>query len=448
MKFRNHLFCLAALVWLQAAADAQTLSLREAIDRALGQSPQAAIAKADTDAAAAAQRQARTWLLPQVSFIEDISRGNDPVYVFGERLRERQFTQANFALNALNRPQPIGNFSTRLSGQWMAFDSWKTEKEIHRADLFAKGAGEAAKAADQQIVMRVVAAYQSVLFAQRTLEVAEHEQQTAEALRNDAAAHVKAGLAVDSDRMAAEVNVAARKQELISARGALEIAWAELGAAMGASDLQPTELKPIEAKGYPDSTLADEQALALKARADLAAMGSARDAQNVAVSAARSDFGPRIAAYGNWEEDRGALTSSGGNNWVAGVQISLDLMPFAKREQLKREAAARTRAEAQLKQAELDVRLQVSRAHIARNTAGQSLTTAHAAMGQATESLRIVKNRYGAGLGTITDLFRAEDAEREAQSNYWKAVYGNAMAYAQLLYAEGALSPATAEELE
>ncbi len=448
MRSKYYLIHIVAFAALQAVAGAQTLTLREAIDRALGQSPQATIAKADTDAASAAQKQARTGLLPQLSFIEDISRGNDPVYVFGERLRERQFTQANFALNALNRPSPIGNFSTRFSGQWMAFDSWKTEKEIHRTDLFAKSAGEAAKASDQQIVMRVVAAYQSVLFAQRTLEVAVHEQQTAEALVNDAAAHVKAGLAVDSDRMAAEVNAAARKQELIAARGALEIAWAELGAAMGASDLQPTELKPIEAKGFPESTLADEQALALKARSDLAAMGSARDAQIVAVSSARSDFGPRIAAYGNWEEDRGSLTSSGGNNWVAGVQISLDLMPFAKREQLKRESAARTRAEAQVKQAELDVRLQVNRAHIARKTAGQSLATAHAAMEQATESLRIVKNRYGAGLATITDLFRAEDAEREAQSNYWKAVYGNAMAYAQLLYAEGALSPATAEELE
>ena len=69
-------------------------------------------------------------------------------------------------------------------------------------------------------------------------------------------------------------------------------------------------------------------------------------------------------------------------------------------------------------------------------------------MDQAAESLRIVRNRYDAGLATITDLLRAEDAERQSQSNYWHAVYGNAMAYAQLLYAEGTLTPDAAEELQ
>jgi outer membrane protein TolC len=69
-------------------------------------------------------------------------------------------------------------------------------------------------------------------------------------------------------------------------------------------------------------------------------------------------------------------------------------------------------------------------------------------MDQSAESLRILKNRYSAGLATITDLLRAEDAERQSQSNYWHAVYGNAMAYSELLYATGNLTPDAAEELQ
>ena len=450
MKLReiNVLWMVASFAMSAACAQAPPLTLRQAIDRALGKNPQAAIAQADANLATAAARQARTQLLPQLNFTEDISRGDDPVYVFGERLRERQFTQADFALNSLNRPLPIGNFSTRFSGSWIAFDSWKTEKEIHRADLFRQGTAAAGKGADQQIVLRVVSAYQSVLYAQRTEEVAEHEQQTADALLKEVTEHVSAGLAVDSDRMAAEVNAASRKQELIAARGELEMAWAELGATMGVPDLQPTVLQPIEPHTFPESPLADELALATKSRSDLIALGKALDAQSEAVSGARSDFGPRVSAYGNWEEDRGSLTSSGGNNWVAGVQISLDLLPLGKREQLAREAAARTRAEAQLTQAQIDMRLQVNRAHIERQTAQLSVETAKAALDQAAEDLRIVSNRYKAGLATITDLLRAEDAQRQVQQSYWKAVYSNAMAYAQLLYAEGVLSPEAAEELE
>jgi outer membrane protein TolC len=431
-----------------AAGAQEPLTLRQAINEALGQSPEAAIARAGNLDANLAAGMARTQLLPQLGFTEDISLGNDPVYAFGTRLRQTQFTQADFALNALNFPQPIGNFSTRFSGQWVAFDSFKTQKEIHRADLFKESASSSAKAVDQQIVFHVVAAYQQVLYAQRQIDVAQHEQETAAALLNSVDEHVKAGLAVESDRMSAQVNGSARKEELIAAQGDLELAWAALREAMGAPDLKPTELKPIEPHTFPQGALDEEMAKAAKTRPDLTALGQAQSAQASAVGAAKSDFGPRVSAYGNWEEDRTSFAGSGGNNWVAGVQISVDILPIGKRTQLARESAAKQKIDAQVAATQQHLRLEVSQAHIHRQTAALQLETARAAMDQAAESLRILKNRYGAGLATITDLLRAEDAERQSQSNYWHAVYGNAMAYSELLYATGILTPDAAEELQ
>ncbi len=189
-------------------------------------------------------------------------------------------------------------------------------------------------------------------------------------------------------------------------------------------------------------------ATAAKTRPDLRSLGEAQSAQVSAVGAAKSEFGPRVSAYGNWEEDRTSFAGSGGNNWVAGVQISVDILPLGKRAQLARESAAKQRIDAQVAAAEQHVRMEVSRAHIHRQTAELQLETAQAAMDESAESLRILKNRYGAGLATITDLLRAEDAERQSQSNYWHAVYGNAMAYAELLYATGTLTPDAAEELQ
>ncbi|MGO8935514.1 MAG: TolC family protein [Terracidiphilus sp.] len=183
------------------AAAQEPLTLRQAINEALGQSPEAAIARADNLEAKSAATMARTQLLPQLNFTEDMSRGNDPVYAFGTRLRQRQFAQADFALNALNFPQPIGNFSTRFSGSWMGFDSFKTQREIRRADFFKESASSSAKATDQQIVYRVVGAYQQVLYAEREIDVAQHEQETAAALLSSVDERVKAGLAVESDRM-------------------------------------------------------------------------------------------------------------------------------------------------------------------------------------------------------------------------------------------------------
>jgi outer membrane protein TolC len=424
------------------------LTLGEAIREALGESPAAAIASAGNQEAKAGAAQARTQLLPKLNFTEDISRGDDPVYAFGTRLRQRQFTQADFALNALNTPQPIGNFATRFSGSWTAFDSFKTQRQIHSADLLRKSAASSAKAVNQRIVLEVVQAYQAVLYAQRQIAVAEQEQESAAALLTSADQHVKAGLAVESDRMSADVNVAARKEELIAAQGELEIAWAELREAMGAPDLKATALEPIEPHTFPSLPLEEALATAARTRPDLASLTEAQSAQASALGAAKSEFGPQVSAYGNWEEDRTSFAGPGGNNWVAGVQISVDLLPLGKRAQLARERAAKAKIDAQRTASEQHVRLEVSQAYIHRQTAELSLETAGAAMDQSAESLRILKNRYGAGLSTVTDLLRAEDAERQSQTSYWHAVYGNAVAYAELLYATGTLTPDQAEDLQ
>jgi outer membrane protein TolC len=441
------LFLLFSIAELVVGAQ-EPLTLRQAIDVALGKGPQAAIAHADNLEAKSAASLARAQLLPQFRFTEDISRGDDPVFAFGTRLRQRQFSQADFALNALNSPQPIGNFSTRFSGQWVAFDSFKTQKEIHRADLLMESVSSSVDAVNQQIVFRVVGAYQQVLYAQRTIAVAEHEQETAEALLTSVEEHVKAGLAVQSDQMLAQVNAAARKDELIAAEGDLELAWASLREAMGSPEFKATSLRPIEPHSFPQGVLEKEIATAAKMRPDLTALGQAQSAQASAVGAAKSDFGPRVSAYGNWEDDRTSFGGSGGNNWVAGMQVSVDILPIGKRAQLASESAAKQKIDAQVVAAEQHLRLEVSQAHIRHQTAALQLDTAQAAVNESAESLRIVKSRYTAGLATITDLLRAEDAERQSQSNYWHAVYANAMAYSELLYATGTLSPDVAEELQ
>ncbi len=432
-------------VWVRAQ---EPLTLREAIQAALKQSPDIDAARADLQNARASVSLARTQFLPQVNFTEDMSRGNDPVYVFGTRLRQQSFTQADFALSELNTPDTIGNFATRISGGWLLFDSLRTQKSVHGAALMQKSVASSAKAVDQKIVFEVVQAYQGILYAERRVEIAQREFETAEALLSSADDHVKAGLAVESDRMSAQVSVAERKQGLIEAQGDLELAWAQLSVAMGTPELKASTLGPIELKNFAESSLDQELETASRYRQDLQALGEAQSAQAETESAARLSFGPRVNAYGNWEDDRQTLGGQGGDNWVAGVRIDVDILPFSKRAQLEREKAVRARVDAQVASYRQKVRFQVTQAHVQRETAQLSLETARTAIDQATESLRILKNRYEAGLATITDLLRAEDAEREAQINYWHAVYGNTMAYAQLLFATGMLTPDAAEELQ
>jgi outer membrane protein TolC len=441
----------AFFVLLAAAAPGlaqQPLTLRQAIDQALGQSPQTAVAHADEKAASAQASMARTALLPQLQFTEDLSRGNDPVYAFGTKLRQQRFAQSDFSLNSLNRPTPTGDFVTRFKGSWQLFDGLATEKRIRGAKLAEQSATSMSSAVQQAVVLQVVQAYEAVLYAQREVEIARHEVATAQALLRDAQSHVKAGLAVDSDSLAAQVNLAARQQDEIAAEGNVETAWAQLETAMGATTMARPELAPLQAKSYPGGALTDDIAEALKARPDLKALRLQIEAQQKAVGAARGEFLPKIDAYGNWETDRTTFAGDGGNNWVAGVQLNFDLLPLGKRAKLRQEQAAQAKIEAEKRSQELQIRLAVERAYTGHETAERMVTTAQAAMQQSAEALRILRNRYDAGLTTMTDLLRAEDAQRTSQNNYWRAAWGNTVAYAELLYTTGQLTPESAEKLQ
>ncbi|MGZ4822062.1 MAG: TolC family protein, partial [Terriglobales bacterium] len=151
-------------------------------------------------------------------------------------------------------------------------------------------------------------------------------------------------------------------------------------------------------------------------------------------------YGPRLNAIADWETDNPRLGGAGGNNWLAGVEIQLDLFDGgAKRARLQREHAVKDRVDALHDAAVSSIRLEVRKAYLDLDAARQQLQVAHAAVEQAQESLRIGQNRYEAGLSTITDLLRVQDASVRAQTDYAQAIYRLRTSYANLELATGTL---------
>ena len=98
------------------------------------------------------------------------------------------------------------------------------------------------------------------------------------------------------------------------------------------------------------------------------------------------------------------------------------------------------RAQAGEESAKSVVRVEVSRAYYDLQSAEQMVGVAKNAMAQAAEGLRILQNRYEAGLAPMTDVLRAEDADRQSQAGYWRALYRSAVSYASLRLATGTLN--------
>ena len=437
-------FCL----WLAPGLSAQQtstsspLSLQQAVRIALEKNPERKIAPADIKAASADARQAKSLLLPRVDFSETIMSGNDPVYVFGSKLRQQRFTSNDFALNVLNTPTPFSNFGTRFGGRWNLFDSFASWHRIAAADHMSNAASHQLERADQEIVFRVVEAYYRVLLAQKQTQVAEQSIQTAQAILDRSRNRYESGVVVESDYLTAQVRLASRKQESIRAHNALALARAQLGVTLGlsaAGEFEPTEV--LAERNLPAVSLAATEKTAVELRPDLKRVNAEELAQQQNVSIAKSAFGPRVTGFADWELDNPNFSGGGGNNWMAGVQIQIDLFQGgAKRAQLAHEKAVQEKVAAAKQMAIDAVRLDVRRSYYELDAAHQQVEVARASIADSQESLRINQNRYDSGLSTITDVLTAEENARRTQTDYWDALCRYYTSYANLELARGTLN--------
>ena len=436
------LFLPAAAI-TQETHGASPLTLQQAVSIALEKNPQRRAALADTKAAAANVQEARSFLLPHVMFSETGTRGNDPVYVFGSKLRQQRFTTTDFALNVLNTPTPLNNFSTRFGGTWNLFDSFASWHSVTRAEHGKEAATHQLERADQEIVFGVVNSYYGVLLAKKQLEVAQQAVKTAEAIFERSKSRFESGVAVESDLLNAQVRLAARKQELIRAQNNVSLGRAELAKAMGIST--EIALEPIESlaeRALPTTPVEQLEKQAMEMRPDLKSIRSEEAAQRQSVAIAKSSFGPRVNAFADWEADNPTFASGGGgNNWIAGFEVQLDLFQGgAKRAELQRQRALQDKVAA-LKDAASDaIRLEVRRAYYDLDAARQQVEVSKAAIAQAQESLRITQNRYESGFAPITDLLSAEEAASRTQADYWQALYRYHTGYVNLELAAGTLN--------
>lgn len=435
----NLVFLLALLTPFVAAQE--PLTLARAVSIALEKNPIRKMAMADVQIANAGTSQAKSAFMPHAGFTETATLGNDPVYAFGTKLRQGRFTAADFALSALNYPNSISNFSSRFGGQWNVFDTFASTYQLRRARAMQEAAERQLTRTDQELLFKVVDSYYSLLFAKRQVTVAEQTLKTAQALVDASTSRVEAGTAVDADALSAKVNSASRQEELIRARSALEMARTQLETALGvrlSPGQQPADM--LKEQTLPAAALDETEARALKMRPDLQAVSSQIAAQQNSVKAAKAAFGPRLDVFGSWQADNPALFTGGNNNWMTGAELRIDLFAHEKRAQLSVEKATLSRAEAARESAENNIRLDVRRAYFEHDANRQMLEVARATVAQAEESLRITRDRYETGLVTITDLLRAEDADRSSRTNYWNSVYRYLTSYAALELASGDLS--------
>jgi outer membrane protein len=427
----------------QAVSPSEKLTLPEAVGLALKNNPTVQAADAYDEAVRQGIAVAKAGRYPHLDFSESFMRGNNPVYVFGSLLTQRQFTARNFDLALLNVPPPLDNFRTQFSASMPLYDFGRTSRQIRDARLEAQGAGQARRRTQQEVIFNVIQAYQNELLARESVKVAQAAVDMTKSDLARAQARQEQGLGVPSDVLSAQVQLAQAQEDLIRARNAVQLARAALNVAMGLPEDAPTDIEGgLGEIKFEVDDLAERQQRALSTRPDYlqADLGKQRAANGV--RSARAEFLPKLEMFSSWEQDNQTFLSRGGNNWTVGASLNFKIFDGgANRARLAQSHAQQRRAEALQAQMASAVRLQVREAFLNLKAASERVEVSREAAAQAEESLRIIQNRYEAGLTTITDLLRAETAHTSARKNFLNAIFDYRVGFAALELATGELGP-------
>ena len=406
---------LSALVPAAAARAQSPLTLEAAVERALSQNPRIRAAEAAARASTHRLTQARAGYWPRIDLSESWQRGNHPVFVFSSLLAQRRFTAADFALDALNHPDPAANFRTAFTIDGPLFDgAVRSRVAAARIDHGIAVAGQ--EVAGHELAATVTSAFARVLAAAAARRSSEAAAATARADRDLAANRRDAGLVTDADVLQLDLHVTRAREGTIRAELEERVAREQLNALMADPlDTVWTLEPPTSRLPMKTDDLAALEAEGLANRPDLKIAVLQERLAATARSAARSAFLPQVGAQAGWEVNGGSFGARE-SSWVVGASVRINLFHgFADKARVAEANETVRRRALETVQAETAVRLDVRAAAARLETARASEAVARAALTQATERSRIIRDRYEAGLADVTSLLRSSEAVVQAE---------------------------------
>ena len=417
---RLRIWAALALLFLGGAgldvAFAQTpLTLEDAIRRAQGDTADARALAASIDEASARIQRAQSGYWPRVDVSETVQRGNQPVYVFSSLLSQRRFTAANFAIPALNDPDPVTNTRTAVALEQPVYNAGLTGLGVEAATLERDLATATRDSTRQDLGFRAAQAFVRVLQLEATLRATDAAVAAAESDRQRARARREVGLVTEADVLAVDVHLADMRQRQIMATGDLEVGRIQLAEAVGLP--LTASVAPVRPASRPAP--ADAEALVREAltrhpqllQADIH-LQLAENGQRTA----RAALLPTVAVQGGWEFN-GATFGAQQSSWVFGAEVRVNVFRgFADTARKAEAGHAHVRATAERERAARGIEVDVRRALAQLAAARAREEAGRAAVTQAGESQRIIRDRYENGLATVTDVLRAAEAAMEAES--------------------------------
>jgi outer membrane protein TolC/preprotein translocase subunit SecF len=308
----------------------------------------------------------------------------------------------------------------------------------------AEAAESQARRSREEAAAEAAEAFLDVLSLDARRQATESFIASLETRLRDTRARVDAGRALESDALKVQLALDSARQDLLALEQAREVATWALGLAVGTDTaVEPRWDGELEATTPQELAAEEATGEATRQRQDLAALTHQLDALELRRKAVSAERLPRLDADARWTWTSGSPYRE--DNWIeAGVLVSW--RPFAaatnrpRQRVLEEQARARQR---ELEEARRGVALEVRAAHAELATARGAVTVGRTGVEQATETLRVERQRHDAGRATTNDLLAAEAALRDEQTRHDLAELDVVRASIRLWLARGDLLGST-----
>lgn len=401
----------------QGAHAPAAITVEEAVAEALEANGSLRAARARARAAVAEADAAEAFLWPALAADAGWARTNDPVGVFGTKLRQGRFQQTDLALDALNAPAPVSDWTAGAGVEWRGLDpaAWAGREAAVRGADAAQWTLERTREAT---AFRARILYWEAVRADGRLDAALAAEEAARATEHLFRRRRDEGVLTDADLLQAEAEAARAGARVAGADQQMRDARERLAVFLGRDPtrapapadpaLLPAPPTAAGAAGAP-APPAGAGGAGLPARSDLRARQAVVDASRARVRQARRAFLPTVAAFAGLSSHAPEAFDGREHHWSGGVQLSWPVFTgFARRARLDQARAGAEEAEATYEEALREARAEVEEARRAVGSAGEQVRATVAAVRAAEEAHRLVRRRFQEGLATPVDLLQAE----------------------------------------
>jgi outer membrane protein TolC len=399
---RLALLVVLGVLALPGASPAQerVVTLREAVDLALRNSPQAVAAEVGTDNAEVALRQSLGAFLPSFNLGSNYANSSN-----------QRFDQATGQLVSQN-------YSAQATGSLELFSFGRRFAERRAAGARLESA--IAQQTDQEfaVALATTQLFYEVAANAELVRVAEQRLERARAQLDFARVRLELGTVTRSDVLRAELELGNAELALLDAGVARTTSALRLGRQIGEAGEVRADTSALPASAPPLPELERLVGVAVDAAPPVqSARANVRD-QEAQSWSALTRYAPSLRVSGGYDWFAFDFPPSN-QSWSYRLTLTLPVFDgFAREATLWRNQAQRRLAEARYDDAVLGARVEVEDAYRRIEAAERRVEISERGLELAREDLRVQEERYQLGAATILDLQTSQVALADAE-NAW-----------------------------